>query len=165
MAQLLRLADARVRTVWFGSHTWKFFRYSGFRTLVFSYFSECVRVWYNKVNILVVTASDRIAKWLNVAPRPQGAVWFTPHGWNFYSLQRVSNPWTFKFVNTIDVIGGFPPFIVRVSIATLAEHICTIVAESTGALLDVGALSTRASDRTFALSCGETEVLLLNFLM
>ncbi len=66
-------------------------------------------------------------------------------------------------VNTIAVIGGFPLLILCASIATvvLVEHTCILIAGSTGALLDVGALCALARNRTFALSCGETELLLL----
>ena len=64
-------------------------------------------------------------------------------------------------VNIIAVIGGFPLLKLCVSIVTVVAHTCILIAGSTGALLDGGALCAIARDRTFALSCGETELLLL----
>ncbi len=68
------------------------FRYSGVRTLVFSYFSECVMVWYSKVKPLL-TDSARMAQWLRLQDLKVlgGSI---PTVVTF-SLQRGSNPCIF----------------------------------------------------------------------
>ena len=54
-------------------------------------------------------------------------------------------------VNTIVVIGGFPPLIPCASIANVVEPTCTLISGSTGVFLDVGALCALARDRAFCL--------------